>query len=89
MTIVSAEIVQRGFGRATTSVETAANGWFVAMLHLAAVASADEGQVVCIVLTTHSPAVLDWFEGRPERVLVLPGAPAPGPVPLVELRDPG
>jgi energy-coupling factor transporter ATP-binding protein EcfA2 len=117
-TIVSAEIVQRGFGRATTSVESAANGWFVAMLHLAAVASADEGQVVCIdefedslhpyaihtlldlmsdyirprrisiVLTTHSPAVLDWFEGRPERVLVIPGAPEPGPVPLTELRDP-
>ena len=46
--VVSGEIVQRGFGRATTSVETAANGWFAAMLHLTAVASAENGQVVCI-----------------------------------------
>ncbi len=114
--IVSAQLVLRGRNNQTVSVASAANGWFVAMLHLCAVASADDGQTVAIdefedalhpfainrlldilddylrgrsisvLLSTHSPTVLDWFEARPDRVLVLPGD-GTSPRRLTDLRD--
>ena len=44
------------------------------------------GRSISVLLSTHSPTVLDWFEDRPERVLVLPGD-GTSPQRLTDLRD--
>lgn len=43
---------------------------------------------VRVVLSTHSPALLDEFNAAPERVFVLDGQSWPGPRALVELKNP-
>lgn len=115
--VVTAQLVLRRRASPSISVASAANGWLAAMLHLCAIASADEEQMVAIdefenalhpfainrlleviddylrgrsigvLLTSHSPTVLDWFDGRPERILVLKGD-GMSPKRLTELRDP-
>lgn len=114
--VVSAQLVLRGRAAQSVSVASAANGWLVALLHLAAVASAEEGETVAldeletalhpfavnrllevvddyvrgraigVLVATHSPTVLDWFEARPERILVLSGD-GTSPRRLTDLRD--
>jgi predicted ATPase len=41
-----------------------------------------------IVLSTHSPVLLDAFAGTPERVYVLDGHTWPAPIPLHQLKNP-
>jgi predicted ATPase len=40
-----------------------------------------------VVLSTHSPVLLDAFDGAPEQVYVLDGHTWPGPVPLTQLKN--
>jgi predicted ATPase len=46
--VIEAQIILRGHAKQPISSTAVANGWFVALLHLCAVASADDGQTVAI-----------------------------------------
>ncbi|HSO00141.1 MAG TPA: AAA family ATPase [Candidatus Nanopelagicales bacterium] len=96
----------------------AANGWLVALLHLAAVASTEPAGAVAIdevenglhpyairqlieamrswsartgitvVLSTHSPVVIDQFKEEPDHLFVMEPGRETQPVRLDELHDP-
>jgi energy-coupling factor transporter ATP-binding protein EcfA2 len=56
---------------------------------LAAMRELAEERGLTIVLTTHSPVVMDEFKGHEDQFYVMESGRSPLPIPLNELRDPG
>jgi predicted ATPase len=55
---------------------------------LEAMADWSKGNGIDIILSTHSPVIIDWMHDRPEHVMVFSPADGPGPRPLTALREP-
>lgn len=104
-------------GGGTHSASLAPDGWFVALLHLTALASTDTGDVIAIdepenalhpfaikillermrtwarrrsvtvLLATHSPVIINAFDGCPEQLFVMEPGRAVCPTAVVDLKD--